>query len=293
MVRQNVLTELLGALGQLNEAAEQLRIADERKTLMKRLWNLTDERRRAGDVNQIEIELARLAYAEATLLQSQAAAQNVTSEQALARITGGVALSYPPLPNSYVPVSLNESTVDAILRKLPSVRAAQAEVAAAQAVVDLRDRERRPDPTIGLYGGKEGDDNLIGIRFSIPLPVRNSYRAEVEAASADLETLDRIVANDQRQLRAQLLAAQQRYEIARNAWDDWQNIGAGSLSSQADMLERLWRAGELSTTEYLVQIQQTLDTRVAAAEQRGVVWDAWIAWLAFSGQIDTWVGIAR
>tara|TARA_R110002096_G_scaffold364311_1_gene557370 strand:- start:8948 stop:10240 length:1293 start_codon:yes stop_codon:yes gene_type:complete len=293
LVRQGVLAELFSALGMVDVATEQLRIADERKALMARLRTLADERRQAGDLNRIEIDLARLAYAEAALLRSQAAAQQVTAQQALARVAGGDLPAYPPLPTAYTSVSLNEPAVNAILTDLPSVRAAQARVSAAQAVVDLRRRERRPDPTIGLYAGREGDDDLIGIRFSIPFPVRNNYRAEVDAASADLAALDQSVANDYRQLRAELIAAQQRYELARTAWDDWQRLGAGSLASQTEMLERLWRAGELNTTDYLVQLRQTLDTRVAASEQRGVVWESWIAWLAVSGQVDAWTGLGN
>ena len=290
IVRQGVLAELLSALGMVDVAAEQLRIADERKALMERLRTLADERRHVGDLSQIEIELARLAYAEAALLRSQAAAQKVTAEQALSRVAGADLSSYPPLPGTYLPVTLNEPAVKAILADLPSVRAAQARLSAAQAVVDLRRRERRPDPTIGLYAGREGDDDLVGIRFSIPFPVRNSYRAEVDAASAEFEVLDQSVANDYRQLRAELVAAQQRYELARTGWDDWQRLGQASLASQTEMLERLWRAGELDTTDYLVQLRQTLDTRVAASEQRGVVWESWIAWLAVSGQVDAWAG---
>ena len=230
------------------------------------------------------------AYAEAVLLRSQAATQQVTAQQALTRVAGGDLPAYPPLPSAYTSVSLNEPAVNAILTNLPSVRAAQARVAAARAVVDLRRRERRPDPTVGFYGGREGDDDLIGIRFSIPFPVRNSYRAELDAATSDFEALGLTTANDYIQLRAELIAAQQRYELARTAWDEWQRMGAGSLTSQTEMLERLWRAGELNTTDYLVQLQQTLDTRVAASEQRGVVWESWIAWLAVSGQVDAWTG---
>lgn len=290
LIRQEVLAELFSALGMVAVAAEQLQIANERKALIERLRTLTIERRSAGDLSQIELELARLAYAEAVLLRSQAAAQQVTAEQALARVVGADQAAYPPLPTSYTSISLNESSVNAILTDLPRVRAAQARVAASQAALDLRRRERRPDPTIGLYAGREGDDDLIGIRFSIPLPVRNTFRAEVDAASADIKALDRSVADDYRQLRAALVAAQKRYELARVAWDEWQRMGAGSLTSQTDMLERLWRAGELNTTDYLVQLQQTLDTRMAASEQRGVLWEAWVAWLAVSGQVDTWSG---
>lgn len=291
-IRQEVLAELFSALGMVAVAAEQLQIADERKALIERLRALANERRSAGDLSQIELELARLAYAEAVLLRSQAATHQVTAEQALARVVGADQGAYPPLPTSYTSINLNESSVNAILTDLPRVRAAQARVAASQAALDLRRRERWPDPTIGLYAGREGDDDLIGIRFSIPLPVRNTFRAEVDAASANVDALDRSVADDYRQLRAALVAAQKRYELARVAWDEWQRMGAGSLSSQTDMLERLWRAGELNTTDYLVQLQQTLDTRMAASEQRGVLWEAWVAWLAVSGQVYTWSGFS-
>lgn len=290
LIRQGVLAELLSALGRVDVAAEQLRIADERRALIERLRTLAIERREAGDLSQVELELARLAYAEAALLRSQAATEQVTANQSLARVAGGDLPAYPALLNTYAPVSLNGPAVNALLADLPSIRAARAQVSAAQAVVDLRRRERRPDPTVGLFAGREGDESLVGIRFSMPIPVRNNFRAEVDAADADLRALDQLAANDYRQLRAELIAAQQRYELARTAWNEWLHMGAKSLSSQTETLERLWRAGELNTTDYLVQLQQTLDTRATASAQRGVVWEAWIAWLAVSGQVDTWAG---
>jgi cobalt-zinc-cadmium efflux system outer membrane protein len=290
LVRQTVLAELLNALGLYETSLEQLRIADERKTLVDRLRTLAKERWQAGDLNQVEVDLANLAYAQAALQHSQADGKRVTAEQALVRIVGSNVPNRPVIPTSYASVTIDESAIDAILTALPSVRIAQARIASAQAVVELRQRERRPDPTIGLYAGREGSADLLGVRFSIPLPVRNSFRAEVDAADADLMTLDYFVTDEYRHLRAELIAAERRYEIARAAWDEWLQIGAGSLESQTNLYERLWRAGELNTIEYLVQIQQTLDTRVAASEQREALWEAWIALLTVSGQIDTWIG---
>jgi outer membrane protein, heavy metal efflux system len=291
LIRQAMLAELLSALGGYDAAAERLRAADERKALMARLRALAAERRQAGDLNQIDLDLAHLAFAEAALQRAQAAGQQVTAQQALERVSGVVAPRLPSLPSNYAAVTLDESEITGILQQLPSVRVAQARIATAQAVVDLRRRERRPDPTVGLYGGKEGDDNLIGLRFSIPLPIRNSYRAEVDAADADRLALNQSTLNDYRQLRAELVAAAQRYTLSRDAWGEWQQIGAGSLERQTSVLERLWRAGELSTAEYLVQLKQTVDTRVAAIEQRGTLWEAWVAWLAVSGQVDDWLSV--
>ncbi len=56
--------------------------------------------------------------------------------------------------------------------------------------------------------------------------------------------------------------------------------------------DRLWQAGELNTTDYLVQLKQALDTEVSATEQRGRMWRAWADWLAASGQADQWLNLA-
>jgi len=55
-------------------------------------------------------------------------------------------------------------------------------------------------------------------------------------------------------------------------------------------LQRLWEAGELSTTDYLVQLRQTLDTKESALELRRSMWQAWFEWMSASGQIETWLG---
>ena len=291
LVRQSVLGELLSALGAYHTASDRLRAADERKALMARLRTLAAERRQAGDLSQTDLDLAHLAFAEAALQRAQEAREQAAAEQALVRIGGAVVPQLPMLQSDYASVSLDDSAIDTILQQLPSVRAAQARIAAAKAVVDSRRRARVPDPTIGLYGGKDGADALVGVRFSIPLPVRNSYRAEVEAADASRSALQQSAADDYRQLRAELVAAARRYALSRDAWNEWQQIGAGSLERQTSMLGRLWRAGELSTTEYLVQLNQTLDTRIAAVELRGVLREAWVTWLVVSGHIDTWLGM--
>jgi cobalt-zinc-cadmium efflux system outer membrane protein len=58
------------------------------------------------------------------------------------------------------------------------------------------------------------------------------------------------------------------------------------------MLDRLWQAGELNTTDYLVQLKQALGTEASAIDQRGRMWQAWATWLAASGQADQWLNLA-
>ena len=292
LVRQQVAAELLAAAGNLNVAADLERIASERKKLMARFRQTANDRRAAGDLNQVEVQLAELAYAESALLYAQSQAERISAQQDLERVVGIALPSPPALPSEFARMTISESSIDLILNTLPSVRIAQAQIAASRATLALRKRERRPDPTIGLFAGREGDDDLVGLRFSIPLPVRNRFRAEVDAATADLNAVTLSVDDNYRQLRAELVAAAKRYEISRAAWQEWQAVGAGSLKRQFQVLEQLWHAGELNTSMYLLQLEQALDTQMAGVEQRGTVWNDWIAWLAVSGRVDPWIGFS-
>lgn len=289
LTQQAVAAELLSTLGSYQITEELANTALARKNLMKRFRALANERRDAGDLNQIEAQLAQLAYAESALLYARAAKEQITAEQDHLAVIGTVQAMPPSLPSSFPGLSATEADIESTLNSLPSVRVAQARIATAQATVRLRKRERRPDPTFGLFAGSEGDESLVGLRVSIPLPVRNSGRAEVDVANAELKKVRFSVDDQYRLLRAELLASAKRYELSRAAWEEWLQLGAGSLDRQTEILEQLWRAGELSTAEYLVQLEQTLDTQMAAIEQRGVVWADWITWLVISGEIEHWL----
>lgn len=295
-VRQQLAGELLAALGRYHTAADIQRLTQQRLALMQRFLDLAEQRRRAGDVNQVELDLARLAHAQAALQSSQSAADLAEAQQALAAITGEPRTDWPALPGELP--ALGDVDVDTLLTHLPVLRAQQARVAAARATVTLRNRERRPDPTVGMRAGQErafrdgADDDygVAGLTLNIPLYVRNSFRAEVEAAGAELTQADQSLQDSYRRARAQLLSAADRYRLSRGAWEGWLRTGQASLGSQVELLERIWRAGEMSTADYLVQLNQTLETRATALEAQGRLWSAWADWLVASGQADAWLG---
>ena len=87
-----------------------------------------------------------------------------------------------------------------------------------------------------------------------------------------------------------LTGAAERYELSRGAWDEWALSGQASLTRQTGQLQTLWQAGELSTTDYLVQLSATLDVQESALELRHALWRAWFEWLWASGQVDAWFG---
>ena len=60
---------------------------------------------------------------------------------------------------------------------------------------------------------------------------------------------------------------------------------------RANLLEKLWREGELSTADYLLQLKQTLDTQLAGAELEARLWRSYADYLAATGQLERWAGL--
>jgi outer membrane protein, heavy metal efflux system len=181
------------------------------------------------------------------------------------------------------------------LLQLPEWRIAEAEALAAEREVAVAQRNRIPDPTVGVRGGRIDygglQDDVFGVAVSIPLPVRNSYRAEVVAARAEAEAADA----ESARLRGELIAQGQRvvesFAASRQAWSRWKASRGTDVERRAELLERLWREGELSTSDYLLQLNQTLNTQLAGAALEAQIWRNYFDYLAASGQLEHWAGL--
>jgi len=287
--RQELAADLLSALADYQNSLATKQVADKRHNLMSRFATVAKQRREAGDLAQIELDLAKLAAAEANFQRANAEADHVGALQALATLTGESASNLPDFPA--LPDGPDYPGVDEtmLLDNLPAMRVARLQMDVSRAQLQLRQHEQQADPIIGLRAGKEGDETLTGLTLSIPLHVRNNYQAEVDVTNAELIQKQREAIQVRRQLEASLSASAMSYQLNRKAWLDWQAIGKQSLEQQGKLLDRLWRTGELSTTDYLVQLKQVLDTEASAIEQRGRLWQTWINWLAASGEIEGWL----
>jgi len=290
VVQRAVTVELLSGLALYQTGMERDALAGERVRTMHDFSQLAQRRFAAGDLNQVEADLATLSYTDAQIKKATAAANLAEARQAVRNLTvnstpeqwPSIKTQLPPIPAVGDPQSL--------VLALPEVRAAQRRVEAANALVNLREREQRPDPTVSLRGGREDNSSLVGVNLSIPLYIRNRFKFETSAAVAGRDQIRQTADDLTRRAYARYISASERYGYSHKAWLGWQRTGQISLRRQGDLLQRLWEAGELSTTDYLVQLRQTLDTRESALDLRQTMWRAWFEWLAASGQVDKWLG---
>lgn len=291
LVRRDVAARWLKAWSTAALAARQGELGQRRLALMRRFDDLAAQRLKVGDISSPERDLAGLALAEAQVQQAALAGNEAAARAALLAIGGDRPTALPPLPEGLAP------TVDSIaplpVDELPELRQSRARQASAEAGVQVARRARIPDPTLSLTGGQVRSgprtDRVIGLNVSIPLPVLDTGRAEVDAARAEADAAAAGVRSRRFVLRAGLQEAQARYAALRNAVEAFRSGRAAAFEDRTALLERLWRAGEIGTSDYLVQIKQSLDTALSGQELESRTWQAWFDYLAAAGRLTDWL----
>ncbi len=286
-VRQRIAVETLDALTRYFTAKEMQALALRRSQLMKGFIDTVKKRQAAGDMGALEGTLAQVTYSEALMQQAAVESELAETEAALQAVTGLSMVQWPSLPDKLAPPP---AQIDAtLLQGLPTLAVLRSRMDAAKSRVRLAEREGRADPTIGLRAGREDTETLLGLSLEIPLFVRNNFKAEVLAASHDAVAEELLYRDAYRRAKARLEGSLGRFQSTARAWRAWVATGRQAHQEQMSLLERMWQAGELTATDFLIQAKQNIDTQVAATLLMGEVWQAAIDWLDASAQVGTWL----
>lgn len=184
--RSNFARTWLHAWADRLAAQRRLELGAQRVGLVQRFADLADRQLAVGDISTLERDLALLARDETRAEQATLLADAASADEAL-RAVGGQMPELPVTMVSDVPPPLSDTPdrLDAV----PEQRVALAQSMRAARFVTVAERDRHPDPTLSLRGGQVDigsvSDNVVGLSISVPLFVRNGYRAEAAAAQAD------------------------------------------------------------------------------------------------------------
>jgi len=291
LARREIAARWLKAWSSANLAGRQRELGQRRLTLMQRFDQVAAQRLKVGDISAPERDLAGLALGEAQMQQASLLSGEASAQASLQAI-GGAHLTVPPnLPDDLPPAANAIEPRDT--ESMPELVQAQARLASRDAGVLVARRARIPDPTVSLSGGQVRSgprtDRVIGVQVAIPLPVLNTGRAEVDAARAEADAAAAGVHAEAQQAQAALQEMQARYTAIRQAAQAFRAGRAGAFEERAALLEKLWRAGEISTSDYLIQLKQSLDTALSGLELESQAWQSWFDYLTAAGRLTDWV----
>ncbi|QDF68280.1 TolC family protein [Shewanella sp. SNU WT4] len=179
----------------------------------------------------------------------------------------------------------SSQTVDA---RLPALQVAYLQVRQSRLLQDVVRSTTSVDPTVSVNAEREGSENKFGVGISIPLQIRNSYRAET-AASVEAVVLaeqEYLVIERQMQQGYQLFSTSVPKLLAR--YHDWRELVYRSGSEVASSLGQQWRSGDLATGEYLQSQRQLASSYQVGLQLEQAIYSQWINWMAQSGQLSQW-----
>jgi cobalt-zinc-cadmium efflux system outer membrane protein len=283
-LRHEIVVEILRAQINYKASFAKGKLAQRRSDLMRQFFDTAQKRYDAGDMGQSEVNMARVALATA-LDQLAEANRNLAGAESALLVASQQrdASIWPDIEET--PASL---TIPTDLKHIPAVHLAHLTTAVASANASLADAYRKPDPNFEVRAGKEDRDNLIGVTFSVPLFVRNNFSNE-HLAALDAENAASIRANAlELETGIRLEVLKQAYETALANWQGWQELIIDQLGSAMDLNDRLWKSGEISTSDYLLQLDRLLESNEAGINLRYRVQQIWVDWLDVSATWQQW-----
>ena len=284
--KRALFADLLTALADYQASKRLSDLAAERADVAREFSSIADRRAEAGDLSKSERLAAQLSFSQAIAEQTTARSEFSEARQALTALVGEVMPAWPVLPDPPAAAPPLDMT---LVRRLPELRAAEARADALSAEIRFAKKARIPDPTIGAAYGREGDADFAGVRLSVPIPVFASGQAEVDEARAERIAAEQAIRNQLRNAEARLVEASGRFAVAAGTWRAWMRDGSDVLGEQRRVLDQLWRSGDITAVEYLVQLDQTYSAERAGIELQGSLWRAWIDWLDASGTLNEWM----
>lgn len=261
-------------------AQEKAAAADEVASRFKALREVLVQRDPAGLTPLLETRVI-----EATELN----AQRKASESALAvksallelnqlrGLPAGTGLMIRSTDVRFQPVDQLEKFTEMARTNNFEIRVRAVELAQQGFKVDLAKNERYPAIAVGPTISEEragGDrERVIGIGFSVPLPLWNRNKGNIEAAQARQAQAETSFYLVQREVERQVVAAVLTYSSKLAEMARWQPEAVQHFQAAAELADRHYRLGAVPIStyvelqkQYLEAVEGLLDTKAEALE---------------------------
>ena len=241
-------------------AGKRVELAERSIALNNQLLEVTKQRLEAGDIPELEVNLARVEVARSEGRKVEAEREIYPAKARLLALMGlssDVAASFSgSLEGKPFAKTLGELKSLA-LAKRPDIRALEAEKAKSDAEIALAQAERIPNITAGLgyqrentaidVAGSEAKDrdNLIALKLSIPIPLFDRNQAGIREAQARKGSAENRYAFARLTAERQVEAAYARLTTAEKTLAIYAKNIIPQLEENLKMVQEAYRLGEV------------------------------------------------
>ena len=240
--------------------------------LAAKMQRLTHIQFKHGEISQLDAELANAEFERITAARSVADAQLAASASAFTRRYAGLVLP------AHMPAALRFDTAPGLsaltepmsvmrqefLDKNHELNMMRVDAQRLRLAADRASRDRLPDPTLGVFSGREraGAETISGVMFSMPFPSASRFH-HASAVVADAQTASDKVLLAEQQLGAMFDSMWIQFQYKRTAADSLKSA-AQRQALAAEKSVKAYTLGEGSLSDVLLMARMASDNLNAA-----------------------------
>lgn len=252
--------EVKTAFSDLMLADGRVKLAERSVILNRQLLDISGLRFEAGDIPELEVNLARVEVARSEGKKAEAERELHPAKARLLSLMGipseetadfGGSLEGKPIGKS-----LDELKSLALANR-PDLKALESENARGDAEIALARAERIPNVTVGLGYQRENSaidvsgeeiksrDNLIGLKLSVPIPLFDRNQAGVREALARKGSAETRYQSARRTIAREVEAAHARLSAAEKSLAIYAKDIIPQLEENLKLVQEAYRLGEV------------------------------------------------
>jgi cobalt-zinc-cadmium efflux system outer membrane protein len=275
-VERDVLREVAGVYLRALEARERAGAATGAKRLAEEALQIADRRFRAGDVAQLDVNLARTAVARAEAEARTAEAMLIGQTAQLAALLGmpreqavsiGGSLRDPLTGAGDDPVAGAAARAAERADLRSDVRLLDAEIAEVAAEQQLADGMRWPGFGLRASYRREGGDRIVFGGIGLSLPVFNRGQESTALATAKLARLRAEREALIRTIETEVRGALATYDALRTAAQRYEQTVLPLIEENERLALESYDVGQVGLAELLAVRRDSLDARRTLVDQ--------------------------
>lgn len=265
LIVQEKIAQALTVLIDYQTIDEKVQLVLEQESQLESLLDIVKQRADSGDLGQLDAELAYLTLSQKFAQAASIQAQKRRIEAQLTEIIPNWQSQTTDLPENIFQ-EYEKAKVEIVVDDHPSVTAAKAQWEVMEMMAELAQKNKKPDPTIGINVGKTAGDNLVSLNFSMPLNFRNNFSSESQAAQQQALSAESNYLNLKRYQYYKIVGSQDVVHEYSNRYRKWNLLMQGRDKNSEKLLQNQWSIGDISTTEYLLTLQQRTEGLLSGIE---------------------------
>ena len=258
-------------------ANRELAFTDQLATIDAEIGNVLQLRVREGDAPPLEASLLRVEIDRLLSRRAMLEGRRRAAELQLITIAGLPADERIELAGLYgegASVPTPDEAVRLALERRPDLRAAELNIAAAEAGLRLANAQALPDVNVfgGYSTGRAGfddtpvgslsdEDQVINAGVGITLPIFNRNQGARAEAGAAIEQAKRLRELVELQIRAEVESAVARYRAAQSASEVFQQGVIERSAQNVRTMRAAYEAGAFTISEFLAERRRFVDAQ--------------------------------